>query len=181
MALSPQRGTTLLASQSSHLIATSLARMPIILSLVFFALLLSAAIVDFRTLRIPDALNVVIALCGLGATALLGRSIFDALLGMAFGYALIFAANAAYRALRGRDGIGMGDAKLLGASGAWLGWTAIPFVILIASTVAIVWVLVLQILGRQLKASSALPFGPALCVGIAISWLALTFAHPPPL
>lgn len=166
----------MLASQSFHLIATSLARMPIILSLVFFALLLSAAIVDFRTLRIPDALNVVIALCGLGATALLGRSIFDALLGMAFGYALIFAANAAYRALRGRDGIGMGDAKLLGASGAWLGWTGLPFVALLGSAAGIIFVAIQSIRGRPLQAQDAMAFGPFLCVGIFVTWLVQVYS-----
>ena len=92
--------------------------MTILFTIVLFALLATAAVIDSRTMRIPNALNAVIAGVGIGATLSLDRPLIDALLGMALGYGLIYLANAVYRALRARDGIGMGDAKLLGAAGA---------------------------------------------------------------
>ena len=57
----------------------------------------------------------------------------DRIIGAVSGYALFAGLGLAYRRLRGVDGLGLGDAKLLAAGGAWLGWTAIPFVVLAAA------------------------------------------------
>jgi leader peptidase (prepilin peptidase)/N-methyltransferase len=152
--------------------------MTVLFTIVLFALLVTAAVIDSRSMRIPNALNAVIAGVGIAATLSLDRPLIDALLGMALGYGLIYLANAAYRALRARDGIGMGDAKLLGAAGAWLGWAALPFVVLIASTGAIIWLLARRVMGHRIEGAQALPFGPALCVGIMVVWLVQAFAAP---
>lgn len=134
-------------------------------------LLLIAALIDIRTMRIPDLLNAAIAATGLGATWLLQRDVGAALLGLGIGYAFIVLANLAYRALRGRDGLGMGDAKLLAGAGAWLGWAGLPFVLLIASALGVAYVAALRIAGRQINRTDALPFGPFLCIAIFAVWL----------
>lgn len=141
----------------------------------FAALLLTAAVIDFRTMRIPNALNALIVLAGLIATSWLGFSLRDALIGVAAGYTALFLLNSAYRALRGRDGLGLGDAKLLAGAGAWLGWAGLPFVVLIASALGIAFVAALRIAGRQMGGGDALAFGPFLCIGALIVWIVQRF------
>lgn len=145
-------------------------------TLALGALLAAIAVIDIRTLRIPDALNAALIAAGLIATWALQESMLNALIGAAAGYAILFAANAAYRAWRGRDGIGLGDAKLLAGAGAWLGWFGLPFVVLIGSALGLAWVAGARILGRRLDAQDALAFGPFLCLGVFAVWLVQTYA-----
>jgi leader peptidase (prepilin peptidase)/N-methyltransferase len=98
------------------------------------------------------------------------------LIGIAAGYVGLLALNFAYRKVRGRDGLGMGDAKFLAAAGAWLGWSGLPFVVLIASATGIVYVAARRIAGRALGGRDALAFGPFLCVGFFVVWVAQNYA-----
>lgn len=143
---------------------------------VLAALLAAAAIIDARTLRIPDALNATLVAAGLAATWWLGKPLAAALIGVAAGYGALWLVNRLYRVTRGRDGLGLGDAKLLAGAGAWVGWMGLPFVVLIAAALGIVWVAALRIGGRALKRQDALAFGPFLCVGVMAVWLVQTFA-----
>ncbi len=152
------------------------------MTLVHFATTLLAAllalvtIIDLRTMRIPDVLNAALVVSGLAVNWILHRTIVDALVGAVAGYAAIYALNAVYRALRGGDGMGMGDAKLLAGAGAWLGWVGLPFVALLGSAVGIIFVAIQRLRGRTLHARDALAFGPFLCVGIFVVWLAQAYA-----
>ena len=88
------------------------------------------------------------------------------------GYGIFWTIETAYRLIRKQEGLGRGDAKLLAAGGAWCGAFALPFIILIASSVALIFIL------RQNKEKSAamkLPFGPFLAAGIAVTFLTLKF------
>lgn len=140
------------------------------------ALLALVTIIDLRTMRIPDALNAALVVSGLAVNWILHRTIVDALIGAVAGYAAIYVLNMAYRALRGGDGMGMGDAKLLAGAGAWLGWMGLPFVALLGSAAGIIFVAIQRIRGRTLHAQDALAFGPFLCVGIFVVWLVQTYA-----
>lgn len=144
---------------------------------VLFALLTAVTVIDMRTLRIPNGLNAVLALCGLAATWALDRSLSDALIGAAAGYAAMWGASFGYRQLRGRDGLGMGDAKLLAGAGAWLGWVGLPFVVLIASALGIAFVAARRLFGREIAATDAMAFGPFLSAGVFVVWLVLTYAQ----
>jgi leader peptidase (prepilin peptidase)/N-methyltransferase len=73
--------------------------------------------------------------------------------------------------LRGREGLGQGDAKLLAAAGAWLGAVALPQVILVAALSALLVAAALRLSGRTMHAHSALPFGPFLALAIWALWL----------
>ncbi|NDH34631.1 MAG: prepilin peptidase, partial [Betaproteobacteria bacterium] len=64
-------------------------------------------------------------------------SLDQAVMGAAAGYGSLWLLNAVYRALRGTDGMGAGDFKLLAAIGAWLGLTALPAVVLIAASTGV--------------------------------------------
>lgn len=138
-------------------------------------LLLIAAAIDIRTMRIPNVLNAVIAAAGLVATWLLQRDIVTALLGLTLGYAFIFLANAAYRGVRGHDGVGMGDAKLLAGAGAWVGWAGLPFIVLIGSATGLAYVAAARVAGRHLGPLDTLPFGPFLCIGTLVVWIVQVF------
>ncbi|MEZ5995727.1 MAG: A24 family peptidase [Hyphomonadaceae bacterium] len=143
---------------------------------VLAALLAAVTAIDVRTQRIPDPLNALIVACGLAASWVLGKPLIDAIIGAVLGYAMLYAANWAYRAARGRDGLGLGDAKLLAGAGAWLGWMFLPFVVVIASGLGLAFVAAMRIAGRPLAPQQSLAFGPFLSVGIFVVWLVQNYA-----
>jgi leader peptidase (prepilin peptidase) / N-methyltransferase len=134
--------------------------------------LLVLAAIDFRTYRLPNSLTLPLAAGGLIVAALVDRSILpDHLIGAAAG-ALSFAAIAAlYRRVRGREGLGLGDAKLVGAAGAWVSWTGLPGVVLWACASAFALLLARSLRGEAITLTTRFPFGPHLCIGIWLVWL----------
>ena len=73
-----------------------------------------------------------------------------------------------YRRLRGRDGLGLGDAKLLAAAGAWLGLASLPWVVLAAALLGLVLAL---LRAGPLRAETAVPFGPPLALAFWVMFL----------
>jgi leader peptidase (prepilin peptidase)/N-methyltransferase len=144
-------------------------------TLTLAALLALVAFIDARTMRIPDWLNALLAAAGLIATWALGRDLIAALVGAGAGYAALRAANWLYRRARGRDGLGLGDAKLLAGAGAWLGWAGLPFVLLLGSAAGLAHVGLQRLRGRRLEPAHAIPFGPFLCLGTFLVWLEQTY------
>ena len=69
--------------------------------------------------------------------------------------------------LRNKDGMGLGDAKLLSVIGFWFGWISIPFVIFFSSAVALISVIP-DLIKNKKKLSSQIPFGPFLIIGCLI-------------
>jgi len=139
---------------------------------VWFAIAL--AFVDQETGFLPDDLTLPLLWLGLlvnvsGAFAPLA----EAVIGAAAGYLFLWAVNAAFRALRGVDGMGYGDFKLTAAVGAFLGWKALPFVILLSSVLGLTFG-VLQMLGakRGWDARFRFHFGPYLAAAgiVAMLW-----------
>lgn len=141
-------------------------------SCIFGWLLLALAAMDIRTYRLNDVLTLSLMLLGLLMAAILDReNLMDHLVGAAVGFALLFAVNWLYGKLRGHDGLGLGDAKLLGAGGTWVAWQGLPSVLLIGTFTALLVAACSALLGRKLRATSMLPFGPFLAIGIWIVWL----------
>ncbi|MGE0415602.1 MAG: A24 family peptidase [Acetobacteraceae bacterium] len=133
------------------------------------AALLSLAVIDLRTMRLPDLLTAPLILVGFADAWLwLPVALPDRVVGAVAGYAAFGAIGFAYRLVRGRDGLGLGDAKLLAAGGAWLGWQALPITVLIAAVAGLVGVTGLHLAGRSVGRATAMPFGPALALAI---WL----------
>jgi leader peptidase (prepilin peptidase) / N-methyltransferase len=128
--------------------------------------LLALAAIDLRSWRLPDALTLPLAAAGLVAAAagLLpgGVGPWHALAGAALGYLTLAGLAWAYRRLRGREGLGLGDAKLLAAAGAWLGPAALPTVVLAAAVLGLGLAL-LRGAGR-VRPETAVPFGPPLAL-----------------
>src|SRR5688500_1914500 len=101
---------------------------------------LALAFIDQETGYLPDDLTLPLVWIGLivnlnGAFVPLR----DAVIGAAAAYLFLWSINAAFRALRGVDGMGYGDFKLYAAVGAFLGWKLLPLVILLSSLVGLVF------------------------------------------
>ena len=83
----------------------------------------------------------------------------NSLIGGFFGYGIIWVIIILYKKIRKKEGMGLGDAKLLAVVGFWFGWIALPFVIFSSSIVALISVLP-SLLNKSKKLSSEIPFGP---------------------
>lgn len=131
---------------------------------IFGWALIALAVIDLETGYLPDAINYPLIAAGLAANATgLFASLVEALAGAAAGYVLFWAMAKAFERLRGKEGLGLGDAKLLAAIGAWGGWIILPAVVFAAAAST----LVVLVLARSRGGASALdqpaPFGPGLC------------------
>ncbi len=135
--------------------------------LMLAAWLTAIGIVDARTYRIPDALSLPLIASGLAFS--FWRSalpIVDHMIGAASGYLILALVGSAYFRLRGHEGLGLGDAKLFGAAGAWTGWAALPFILLVSSLLGLAYAL-----GTRRMARSRIAFGPCLAAGFLIVWI----------
>ncbi len=88
----------------------------------------------------------------------------NSLIGGVFGYGFIWAIIFFYKILRNKEGMGLGDAKLLAVIGFWFGWISVPFVIFISSIVALIFVIP-SLINKSKKFSSQIPFGPFIIIG----------------
>lgn len=135
------------------------------------ALILGSAI-DHISCRLPNWLTIPMIGGGLGFTLWNAPDQFLWHSGAAMGGALLFVgANIAYEAIRSRRGLGMGDAKLYAAAGAWLGVAGLPAVLLWACATALASVIARGLLGRKWSHDHAIPFGPHVAMGIWLVWL----------
>ncbi len=143
--------------------------MSVILASLALASMLSAiAVVDLKTHRIPDRLSLPLIAIGLAyAFWSSDRPWLAHVIGAIAGYASLAGFGALYYRLRGREGLGLGDAKLFAAAGAWLGWQHLPFVLLVASLGGLLYAGV----ARRAHAHSPLALGPWLALGLWIGWL----------
>jgi leader peptidase (prepilin peptidase)/N-methyltransferase len=134
--------------------------------------LLTAAWIDLRTMILPDVLTLPLLLAGLVVTAAISPdALADHALAAALGYLVLFGTARAYRRLRGRDGLGLGDAKLLAALGAWLGLNSLPIVLVLASCTGLGAAGAAMLLGKRVNAATAIPFGPCLALAGWVAWL----------
>lgn len=135
--------------------------------LLFCYMLIALAIIDAENQLLPDIITLPLLWLGLLLNALfpdlLGTGPADAIIGAAAAYLLLGGFHYAYRILTGKEGMAHGDFKLLAALCAWLGWVALPFIVLISSVIGAVWGLALvKIRGRSW--SQPLAFGPFLAI-----------------
>lgn len=121
---------------------------------------------DFESLLLPDVLTIPLIWGGLlvnigGQFA----STSSAIIGACAGYMLIWSLRWVTRILTSRERLGLGDAKLTAAAGAWLGWQAIPEVALIAILSYLIYERWRKV--RGLPESALRPLGPHLALGFA--------------
>lgn len=137
--------------------------------------LLALTWIDLRHFLLPDVLTLPLLLAGLTFTAWSQPdAIADRAAAALAGWAALAGLAALYRAWRGIDGLGGGDAKLLAAAGAWLGLAALPWLVAIAATLTLLAALVLHRTRRAIGRATPLPFGPGLAAAFWLLHLALT-------
>lgn len=147
------------------------------MALLVFGLLLAMtltalSVIDLKTMILPNILT--FPLIGVGLVfSYFHTDLTAAIIGTVVGYVGFVALELVYKNIRGRDGLGRGDAKLLAAGGAWCGWFGLPFIILIASGAGLVQALLMSLRKDPEKHPPELPFGPHLALGIYLTWLAL--------
>ncbi|NMN58599.1 leader peptidase (prepilin peptidase)/N-methyltransferase [Xanthobacter sp. SG618] len=138
--------------------------------------LAAIAVIDARHFLIPDALNAAGIALGLAYVALAADDVAEGLAaagirGLLLGL-LFLGLRTGYRALRGRDGLGLGDVKLAVLAGVWLEVTAIPVAIEIAALSALLaYALRRRATGRALRFDGRLPFGLFLAPAVWIAFM----------
>lgn len=135
-------------------------------------MLLALAVIDLDRFRLPDALTYPLLVTGFGVAYLIHPdNLADHAIGAAAGFLSFAAVREIYFRLRAREGMGLGDAKLMAATGAWLSWTGLPSVVLIGATVALAISLVQRSVGRRVRWDHRIPFGAYLALGAWLVWL----------
>jgi leader peptidase (prepilin peptidase)/N-methyltransferase len=133
------------------------------------AALLAMSAIDIETRLLPDSLTLPLLWAGLIVN-------FDdtftglhaAVAGAIVGYAFLWCVYWVFKFVRGIEGMGYGDFKLLAALGAWLGWVSLPQVVLISAVTGAIIGLAATWLGRM-RFEEPLPFGPFLALGGAVT------------
>jgi leader peptidase (prepilin peptidase)/N-methyltransferase len=134
--------------------------------------LIALAVIDARHLLLPDPLTLPLVPAGLAVAWLVDPDkLPDHALGAVAGYLALAAVALAYRRWRGREGLGLGDAKLFAAAGAWVSWAGLPSVLLLAAAAALAWHLVAARLRDRRLTGRELPFGPYLAGALWLVWL----------
>jgi leader peptidase (prepilin peptidase)/N-methyltransferase len=135
--------------------------------------LIALSVIDIRHTLLPDDitlpflwLGLLLSIGGLHATAPA-----EAILGAALGYGSLYVVFQVFKWITGKEGMGFGDLKLFALFGAWLGWQALPGIILMSSLVgAIAGLALILCAGRDRQLP--IPFGPFLSVA---GWLYLMY------
>ena len=132
--------------------------------------LIALTMIDVDHQLLPDDITLPLMWLGLlfnlGATYV---SLSDAVIGAMAGYLILWSIYWVFKLLTGKEGMGYGDFKLLAALGAWLGWQALPMIILLSSLVGACCGIALMIIKRRGK-EIPIPFGPYLAMA---GWIAL--------
>lgn len=143
---------------------------------IFLFTALAAGAIDWETGYLPDALTLPLIPLGLGASLLLPHGVISGVLGMVMAGGGSWLLAAGYKRLRGFEGLGGGDVKLLAAIGAWTGVMAVPFVLLLSSVTGILAALLAMLRSRSGDGlRMEIRFGPFLGFGAAA---VLLFAPP---
>lgn len=140
---------------------------------VFGWLLLALGWIDFRHFWLPDSLTAMLAATGLGlAAAGMGPPLLEAAITGIVPFAALWLVAIIYKAVRGREGLGGGDPKLLGALGFWLGAIGLNVALLLACLLGLVAAGTMALSGRSVTGATRLPLGTLFAIAGYLVWLA---------
>ncbi|WP_392561657.1 A24 family peptidase [Orbus sturtevantii] len=134
----------------------------ILLGLYFIIL----AIIDFQYLLLPNYFTYPIMLAGLVLSYFEQNPIqlSDGILGIILGYVLLWLPATLYYHTKKHIGLGGGDIKLLSALGAWIHYTQLPVLVVLASIMGILYIILLACLQKRSLKTVIIPFGPSLLI-----------------
>ena len=153
-----------------HLYGISITTLLLIILSVFFIIIF---FIDLKHFIIPNELTFPLMLIGFVKSfePNLNQTIFpnyiNSLIGGVFGYLIIWLIIFFYKKVRNKEGMGLGDAKLMAVVGFWFGWASIPFTIFISSFVALIFAIP-SLLKKNKNMSTQIPFGPYIIIGCII-------------
>ncbi|ADC61130.1 prepilin peptidase [Allochromatium vinosum] len=136
--------------------------------------LIALAVIDLDTQLLPDSLTLPVLWLGLFLSLFgLFTDSQSAIIGAVAGYLSLWTVFQLFRLATGKEGMGYGDFKLLALFGAWLGWPALPQIILLSALVGALVGVGLILSGRH-ESGKPLPFGPYLA---AAGWISLIWGE----
>jgi leader peptidase (prepilin peptidase)/N-methyltransferase len=129
--------------------------------------LLALAIIDHDTQLLPDKITIPLIFIGLALSfyEVTETDFYLSITGAGIGYGLIWLTNVTFKKIKGEDGIGGGDMKLIAAGGSWLGVAPLFEMIFVAAIIAIVPAIFIR------KKSREIPFGPYLCISFFLLFI----------
>ena len=142
-----------------------LAMLSIFFIIIFF--------IDLKHYIIPNALTFPLMIIGFVKSfdPNLNINLFpnnlNSLIGGILGYLVIWLIILFYKKIKNKEGMGLGDAKLLSAIGFWFGWVSIPFIIFLSSVIALI-IVTPSLINKSKEMSSQIPFGPYLVIGCVL-------------
>ena len=132
---------------------------------IFTFALIALTFIDFDTQLLPDDITLPLLWLGLLFNLNFGfTDLKSAVLGAMAGYLVLWCVFWLFKIIRGKEGMGYGDFKLLAAIGAWFGWKLLPAVILLSSTLGAIIGIALIVVTKRGK-EVPMPFGPFLAIG----------------
>ena len=146
----------------------------LLFDLSLLLVLVWASVVDWRAMILPNGATLSVAVLGLARVIVIGEPDgLDAMAGLVMGGGILLTTRAAFLVLAKREALGLGDVKLLTASGLWVGLEGIGPVLLIATVSALVAIVLRVLRTGRAGLAGPLPFGPFLAFGIvAVVWMA---------
>ena len=153
-----------------HLYGISITTLLLIILSIFFIIIF---FIDLKHFIIPNELTFPLIFIGFVKSfePNLNQTIFpnyiNSLIGGVFGYLIIWLIIFFYKKVRNKEGMGLGDAKLMAVVGFWFGWASIPFTIFISSFVALIFSIP-SLIKKNKNMATQIPFGPYIIIGCII-------------
>ena len=145
-----------------------------VLGIAFLGICLCLSLIDQKTMLLPDVLVYPLLWLGLLKAAVEDNHAVVYLMGAILGFFLLFVLQQGFKLLRGKDGMGGGDVKLLAAVGAWVGSLYIIPDVLFACVLSIVIYACTAIFG---KAENKFPFGPSIAIAGFLFYVSLPYLN----
>ena len=162
--------TAIIFSFIYYLYGFSITTFLLIVLSVFFIIIF---FIDLKHYIIPNELTFPLMIIGFIKSFYpnLNQNLFpnyiNSLIGGVFGYLIIWLIIFFYKKVRNKEGMGLGDAKLMAVVGFWFGWASIPFTIFISSFVALIFSIP-SLIKKNKNMSTQIPFGPYIIIGCII-------------
>jgi len=156
-----------------------------LIALASLAILVSGlgalAWIDFKTGYLPDALQIALAVGAIAVLTLgspVGISWIDSALGLFINTIIFWCLRWIMTKAKGQEAMGLGDVKLAGVGGLWLGPWALPYIMLLSALLTFVTVVILSLIQRKVLWRQEMPLGPGLAASILASYCAALWGVP---